>query len=88
MRMSELREKEVINICDGERLGNVCDVDFEIKTGRICNLIIPGPCKVLGILGRDQEYIISFEQIQRIGTDVILVEAEREKCLKKCQWDE
>jgi YlmC/YmxH family sporulation protein len=76
MRMSELREKEVINICDGERLGNVCDVDFEIKTGRICNLIIPGPCKVLGILGRDQEYIISYEQIQRIGTDVILVEAE------------
>ena len=88
MRMSELREKEVINICDGERLGNVCDVDFEIKTGRICNLIIPGPCKVLGILGRDQEYIISYEQIQRIGTDVILVVAEREKCLKKCQWDE
>ena len=88
MRMSELREKEVINICDGERLGNVCDVDFEIKTGRICNLIILGPCKVLGILGRDQEYIISYEQIQRIGTDVILVEAEREKCLKKCQWDE
>ncbi len=88
MRMSELREKEVINICDGERLGNVCDVDFEMKTGRICNLIIPGPCKVLGILGRDQEYIIPYEQIQRIGTDVILVEAEREKCLKKCQWDE
>ena len=51
MRMSQLREKEVINICDGERLGNVCDVDFEKKTGRICSLIIPGPCKVLGILG-------------------------------------
>ena len=41
MRMSQLREKEVINICDGERLGNVCDVDFEKKTGRICSLIIP-----------------------------------------------
>ncbi len=88
MRMSELREKEVINIYDGERLGNVCDVDFEVKTGRICNLIIPGPCKVLGILGRDHEYIIPYEQIQRIGTDVILVEVERERCLQKCQWDE
>ena len=88
MRMSQLREKEVINICDGERLGNVCDVDFEKKTGRICSLIIPGPCKVLGILGRDQEYIVPYEQIKRIGTDVILVEVEREKCLQKCQWDE
>ena len=84
MRMSQLREKEVINICDGERLGNVCDVDFEKKTGRICSLIIPGPCKVLGILGRDQEYIVPYEQI----TDVILVEVEREKCLQKCQWEE
>ena len=88
MRMSQLREKEVINICDGERLGNVCDVDFEKKTGRICSLIIPGPCKVLGILGRDQEYIVPYEQIKRIGTDVILVEVEREKCLQKCQWEE
>ena len=88
MRMSEMREKEVINICDGERLGNICDVDFEVKTGRICSLIIPGPCKVLGILGRDQEYIIPYDRIQRIGTDVVLVEVERDKCLRKCQWDE
>ena len=88
MRLSDLRAKEVINICDGERLGNVCDIDFEVKTGRICNLIIPGPCRIWGILGRDQEYIVPYEQIQRIGTDVILVEAEREKCLQKCQWDD
>jgi YlmC/YmxH family sporulation protein len=88
MRMSEMREKEVINICDGERLGNICDVDFEVKTGRICSLIIPGPCKVFGILGRDQEYIIPYDRIQRIGTDVVLVEVERDKCLRKCQWDE
>ena len=26
--------------------------------------------------------------IKRIGTDVILVEVEREKCLQKCQWEE
>lgn len=88
MRMSEMREKEVINICDGERLGNICDVDFEVKAGRICSLIIPGPCKVFGILGRDQEYIIPYDRIQRIGTDVVLVEVERDKCLRKCQWDE
>ena len=88
MRICELREKEVVNVCDGERLGNICDVDFEVKTGRICSLIIPGPCKVFGILGRDQEYIIPYDRIQRIGTDVVLVEVERDKCLRKCQWDE
>lgn len=87
MRICELREKEVINICDGEKLGNVCDIEFEEKTGKIIALIIPGPCKILGIIGRDQEYIIPYECVQRIGADVVLVEIEREKCLKKCKWD-
>ena len=87
MRICELREKEVINICDGEKLGNVCDIEFEERTGKIIALIIPGPCKILGIIGRDQEYIIPYECVQRIGADVVIVEVEREKCLKKCKWD-
>ena len=86
MRLCELREKEVINICDGERLGNVCDIDFEVKTGRILALIIPGPCKIFGILGREHEFVIPYQCVQRIGTDVILVEVEREKCLHKCDY--
>ena len=86
MRICELREKEVVNVCDGERLGNICDVDFEERTGRICSLIIPGPCKVFGIIGRDSEYIIPYECVERIGADVVLVEVEASKCLHKCEW--
>ena len=86
MRICELREKEVVNVCDGERLGNICDVDFEERTGRICSLITPGPCKVFGIIGRDSEYIIPYECVKRIGADVVLVEVEASKCLHKCEW--
>lgn len=86
MRICELREKEVVNVCDGERLGNICDVDFEERTGRICSLIIPGPCKVFGIIGRDSEYIIPYECVKRIGADVVLVEVEASKCIHKCEW--
>ena len=86
MRICELREKEVVNVCDGERLGNICDVDFEERTGRICSLIIPGPCKVFGIIGRDSEYIIPYECVKRSGADVVLVEVEASKCLHKCEW--
>ena len=86
MRICELREKEVVNVCDGERLGNICDVDFEERTGRIRSLIIPGPCKVFGIIGRDSEYIIPYECVKRIGADVVLVEVEASKCLHKCEW--
>ena len=28
-----LREKEVINLCDGHRLGYVCDVEFTLVRG-------------------------------------------------------
>ena len=69
VRLCELRDKEVINVCDGERLGNVCDIDFDEKTGQICTLIIPGPCKVLGILGRDHEYIVPYQCVCRIGSE-------------------
>lgn len=86
MRICELREKEVVNVCDGERLGNVCDVDFEERTGRICTLVIPGPCKIFGIIGRDSEYLIPYECVKRIGADVVLVEIEAAKCLHKCEW--
>lgn len=85
MRISELKEKDVINICDGERLGNVCDIDFEKQTGKICALIVPGPCKILGILGRDQEYVIPYCQVRKIGGDAILVEIDPKKCLKNCE---
>ena len=87
VRLCELRDKEVINVCDGERLGNVCDIDFDEKTGQIFTLIIPGPCKVLGILGRDHEYIVPYQCVCRIGSDVVLVQVDTEKCLKKCKWD-
>ena len=86
MRICELREKEVVNVCDGERLGNICDVDFEEHTGRICTLIIPGPGKIFGIIGRDSEYLIPYECVKRIGSDVVLVEIEAAKCLHKCEW--
>lgn len=86
MRICELREKEVVNVCDGEKLGNVCDVDFDLRTGKICSLIVPGPCKIFGILGRDNEYIIPYECVKRIGSDVILVEVNTKDILKKCEW--
>ena len=65
----------------------MCDIDFDEKTGQICTLIIPGPCKVLGILGRDHEYIVPYQCVCRIGSDVVLVQVDTEKCLKKCKWD-
>ena len=43
MRMSELKRREVINVCDCKRLGFVGDLDVDPCTGRILAIIVPGP---------------------------------------------
>ena len=83
-RICKLRQKEVINCRDGERIGFVSDVEFNLKTGCIENLIVPGPCKIWWILGRDQEFIIPWRCVCRIGFDIILVDVDVEAILVKC----
>ena len=36
--------------------------------------MVPGPCRFLGLFGRDSDYIIPWCCIRRIGEDIILVE--------------
>ena len=38
----DFKHKEVINICDGKRLGYVQDVTADLKTGTITSIIVPG----------------------------------------------
>ncbi len=86
-RIVELRYKEVINICDGFRLGCACDVVLNTMTGQILAIVIPGPCRFLGLFGREDDYVIPWECIRRIGEDIILVEISgdyrREKMPRK-----
>ncbi len=86
IRFSDFKEKEVINCRDGERLGYVCDLIFDCNTGNILKIIIPGPCKVWGILGRENEYIIGFCCIVQIGEDVILVDVDAKNTLVKIEY--
>lgn len=71
---SELRNKEIIDLKSGLRLGYVCDADLDICTGKICSLIAPGAGRAGGLLGRDDDYVIPWDSINRIGDDIILVE--------------
>ena len=67
MRICELREKEVINIRDCQRLGRVLDIEFDLHTGVICQLILPGPSRFCGFFGRDAEYLIGWKCIRQIS---------------------
>jgi YlmC/YmxH family sporulation protein len=73
-RYSSFRCKEVINISDGCRLGYVSDLEIDTDCGKILTLIIPGPCRFLGLFGREDDYVIPWPCIRRIGSDIILVD--------------
>ncbi|MGN0297707.1 MAG: YlmC/YmxH family sporulation protein [Lachnospiraceae bacterium] len=87
MNLCELRQKEVINMNDCKRLGYVADVEFDLKSGKIIAIIVPGCAKVWGFLGRDTEYWIAFDKICHIGPDIILVDIKEEECIRKCSFD-
>ncbi|MCL2002706.1 MAG: YlmC/YmxH family sporulation protein [Oscillospiraceae bacterium] len=73
-RIVDIRGKEVIDICTGLRLGFPLDVEINAETGNLVAIIVPGPCKYLGLFGREEDIIIPWKCIRRIGDDLILVE--------------
>ena len=77
-RIADLRCKEVINICTGIRLGFVSDVLLNTVTGQLCAIVVPGCGGFLGVFGRDDDIIIPWECIRRIGDDLIIVEVSGE----------
>ena len=77
--MYELKQKEVINVKDGCRYGYVSDIEFCPCKGHIKKIIVPGPAKVFGMFGRDGEFYIPWDKIQKIGSDIILVEMDKKK---------
>lgn len=80
MKMSELRCKEVICVADGRRLGFVCDVQVEIPEGCVKAIVVPGPCRILGLFGRRDDFVIPWNCIKRIGPDILLVDARPDDC--------
>lgn len=77
-RVDDFRFKEVVNICDGQRLGYVCDALIDIASGKVLALIVPGRCKFLGLFGREPDYVLPWDCIKRIGSDIVLVEVQGE----------
>ena len=74
--IEDLARKDVININDGCRLGCVCDVEIDVNDGRIVSLIIYGRTKFFGLFGREDDLVIPWCNIQKIGEDIILVACE------------
>lgn len=67
---SELREREIINVYDGKKLGRIVDVLFDINSGEIRGIIVPGDKK---LFHKNDDIFVPLDKIKKIGGDVILV---------------
>ncbi len=75
-RALTFKQKEVINLNDGKRLGYVQDVEADFESGEITAIVVPGTSKLFSVGGKN-DIIIPWNKIKRIGEDIILVDIER-----------
>ncbi|MBE7031852.1 MAG: YlmC/YmxH family sporulation protein [Ruminococcaceae bacterium] len=72
--LNELKTKEVINVSDGARLGFVSDALIDLESGRLTALVVPGAYRLMGFLGKEEDIVIRWEKIKKIGDDIIIVD--------------
>jgi len=77
LRISELRNKDVINGQDGRRIGFIRDIDIDLARGCIDAVVIPGDSRFFSLFGKNDETVLTWRQIKKIGVDVILVEPDK-----------
>ncbi len=73
MRLSDLQHKDVVNMVDGKKVGNIIDVSLESSTGKMESLIVEKSKFFISMFSSKDEIEIRWEQIEKIGEDVILV---------------
>lgn len=76
VKISDFQTKEVVNILDGKRLGQIADLEIDLRHGRVEAIIVPGPGKFLGFFQSGNDYVIPWRNIVKIGKDVVLVRLE------------
>ena len=70
MHLSELQQKEIINISNGKRIGIIVDVIVD-TSGNIQKLILE---EKRGRKFSKEEYEILWNQIIKVGDDIILID--------------
>ncbi len=73
MRLSDLQHKDVINMLDGKLVGNIIDVSINAFNGNMETLIVEKSKFFVSLFSNKNEIEIKWEQIEKIGEDVILV---------------
>ena len=79
MNLSDLQEKEVIDISTGKRIGAIVDIIISM-TGNISKLVLEDRRNSRKLFSKNQDDIyLDWKQIIKIGDDIILVDSKNEE---------
>lgn len=73
MKISDLQDKNIINIIDGKNIGKISDLEID-EQGRIINFYVLPKRFFFSFFTSNKENIFTIKDIKKIGEDVILVE--------------
>ena len=76
MTLYELCERDVISVKNGANFGRVDDLEIDETTAQVRALVIYGRLRLFGLLGREEDLKIPWEEIVTIGSDAVLVSSE------------
>lgn len=74
MKVSELQRKDIININDGKIVGRIIDVLINESDGSLDGFVIEKSKYIRSIFTNEEDTIIKFNQIKKMGSDVILID--------------
>lgn len=78
LKLSDIRDKEVINLYNGQRMGYISDFEIDLEKGFLVGIIIPGEGKVMSFFSKSNDILIHWNKIIKIGNDTILVNLKDE----------
>ena len=73
MRLTDLQDKDIINIINGKVIGKIIDLSLDYD-GKLEYLIVEKTRFFLSIFSSKNEIRVTWKDIKKIGEDVILVE--------------
>lgn len=73
MRLSDLQNKDIVDVVDGKNIGSIIDVKIDEANGNIVSFIIEPNKNFFKFFNRSTDTEIKWQSITKIGEDVILV---------------
>lgn len=88
MKISDFQSKDVINIVDGKKLGQITDLELDLRQGRIESIIVPNTGRFFGFFGAGTDFVIPWRNIVKIGMDVVLVKLDDTRTYRPGEEDD